>query len=216
MFLLQFLTGRYTALFFLLCVSSILMRILFQEFIISDQMYYEALGEQISYERITEILEKKKEKWWLPLFFTPVIYALKFSFISFFFLVGAIFYNYKISFKKFYQVVIQAEFIFLIPGVLKFFYFLFVAKDFGLQDVSDFNPHSLYFYLKDFEAVQYIAYPVYLINIFEIGYWILLAYLLKEVLQKKLNDSLKFVLSTYGLGILAWAIFVVFLTINLS
>ncbi len=147
-------------------------------FILSDQMYYEALGEQVSYERISQMLQKQKERWWLPMVFTPIIYALKFCFISFFFLVGAIFHNYKISFKRFYQVSIQAEFIFLLPVIFKFFYFLLIAKEFGLQEVGSFNPYSLLYYLKDAEISHYIAYPLYLINVFEIGYWFILAYLL--------------------------------------
>ncbi len=55
-----------------------------------------------------------------------------------------------------------------------------------------------------------------LVNLFEIAYWLLLADLLKKIINRPFWKSFEFVLSTYGVGLLIWTVFVVFLTLNLT
>lgn len=66
-------------------------------------------------------------------------------------------------------------------------------------------------------------YPLNLLNIFELGYFLVLAWLLVGVIneaneqrQVKFGQSLKLVTASYGSGLLLWVLVVMFITLNLS
>jgi len=54
------------------------------------------------------------------------------------------------------------------------------------------------------------------LNLSEFLYFLVLAYGLKLALKQVYDKALNLVLSTYGIGLLIWMFFIVFLSINLS
>ena len=66
-------------------------------------------------------------------------------------------------------------------------------------------------------------YPLSLLNLFELGYFIALAWMIKELLKEEqpemyfgMGKSLQLVGVSYGSGLLLWVIIVMFITLNLS
>ncbi|MCG6187377.1 hypothetical protein [Maribellus maritimus] len=66
-------------------------------------------------------------------------------------------------------------------------------------------------------------YPLSLINIFELGYFLILAWLLVGVINEtngerpvKFGKSLQLVTTSYGSGLLLWVVLVMFITLNLN
>jgi hypothetical protein len=105
----------------------------------------------------------------------PFVYAWKFTVIAFVIWVGCFMFGYRVTYKQCWGVVIAAEFIFLVPELLKILWFLVIETDPTYNDIRGFYPLSL-MHFADYESLdKRFAYPLRALNLFEIGYWILLA-----------------------------------------
>jgi hypothetical protein len=120
------------------------------------------------------------------------------------------------GFKKFFTVAVYAEFIFLIPVVSKIIWFLFFDNDYTLKDLQYFSPLSAFSFLNPKEIEPWLVYPIQLLNLFELLYWLALAYQLKDVLGKSFKASLGFVAATYGVGLFIWVVLITFLIVTIS
>jgi hypothetical protein len=104
----------------------------------------------------------------------PFIYLWKFTVIAFVIWVGCFMFGYRVTYSQCWGVVIGAEYIFLIPEILKILWFMFIQTDPTYQDISAFYPFSL-IQIVDFDALdKRWAYPLRALNLFEIVYWFLL------------------------------------------
>jgi len=104
----------------------------------------------------------------------PLVYAWKFTVIAFVIWIGCFMFGYRVTYSQCWGVVIAAEFIFLIPEILKILWFMVVDTDPTYNDISGFYPLSL-IHLVDFESLdKRWAYPLRALNVFEIVYWFLL------------------------------------------
>jgi len=124
--------------------------------------------------------------------------------------------NLEIEFKKFFFVANTAEFVFLIPKIVKIFWFTIVETSYTLQDIQAFAPLSFMTFLSPVELDTWLVYPIRLLNVFEVFYWVVLAYQLKEVIGKNLLASIGFVAKTYGVGLFVWVVLVMFLVVSSS
>ena len=62
----------------------------------------------------------------------------------------------------------------------------------------------------------WLIYPLHAINLWELGFMLMLAYQLKKYFKDDFTQSLVNVLLSYGSAFLLWIVFVVFITLNLS
>jgi hypothetical protein len=91
-----------------------------------------------------------------------------------------------------------------------------------LEDLQ-FQPLSTMELLNAKSIDPLFVYPLSLINVFELGYFLVLAWLLVNVINEANEErpvgfgkSLKLVTASYGSGLLLWVVFVMFITLNLS
>ena len=92
-----------TLYFILLCLSSILLTYAGKTLLISEDLYFQFFGDQLSYERITQIISIQ-EKWeWTSYVFVPIYYVVKIFLVSICIYIGAIIIAVDISFKKICQ-----------------------------------------------------------------------------------------------------------------
>jgi len=130
--------------------------------------------------------------------------------------IGAFFFEYDIKFNRLFNIVVKAEYIFLLPLVLKTAWFYFFRTDYTLDELQNFVPLSLgsVFGFEHFE--RWIIYPLRVINLFEVAYWLLLAFLLAKALQITKSKAFTIVASSYGVGFAIWVAGVMFLILNIS
>lgn len=206
---------RKILLFILL--SYLLLIFLNNILLISDELFFNSLGEQLSYERIRDMIEITRQYRWIGYVSAPLLILLKLFFIAVVIYTGVILFDYKekISFKQIFRWVVLAEIIFVIAGWVKFAWFYF-SSDYTLQDIQYFYPLSAAQFFRPGELYTWLVYPFQVINVFEIAYLFVLAYGLKIFLKEPLEKMLKLVLSSYGVGLLVWVVFVMFLTLNYS
>ena len=184
--------------------------------LLSDDLYYNQFGEQMSYDQIRSFLDLQYKFQWITYLALPLILLLKISILSIVLLAGSFFWNVKISFKRLFQIALIAEFIFVIPSIIKLGWFMFIKKDYELIDLQTFYPLSLINLISIADTPTWLFYPLQTVNIFEVTYWCILAYGLALVTKEKWHKMVRLVASSYGVGLLVWLVFIVFITLNLA
>lgn len=163
----------------------------------SDNLFYNEFANQFSSEQINVIISNKEKYGWVAYIFLPLILTLKLVLISCSFFVGVFFLNIKASFTKIIKVVIVADFLFIIPILIKLIWFSFFNTEYSLKDVQYFYPLSV-LNLVDYNLIDKVwIYPFQLINVFEFLYIFLIAYILKMQFKIDFDKSLSAVLLSY-------------------
>jgi hypothetical protein len=206
--------SNYLEIFSYICIYLVTTALLFNTFLISDTLYYNSFSEQLTAEKIEEAFSFNQKWAWLGYVFIPIIYLLKFSLISLVLLTGFFFIDKKVSFSLLFKAVMLAEIPFLLVPLIKLFWFLFIQTHYTFNDLQYFYPLSALqlFDVKSLPTWQ--IYPLQLLNVFELAYWVLLAYWLKRLLNITLTKGMEVVIASYGTGLLLWVVFVTFLSLN--
>lgn len=200
--------------FLLICIAAL--RIVRNSILISDDVIYDSLSDQLSHERIIELLDRGKKWEWLSYCFLPFLLLIKLLFVAACLSIGALFLRTEAGFQKFLKIATTAEFVFLIPPFISLCWFAFVNTQYTLQDLKFFSPLSMINFFSHSELEPWLVYPIQLLNVFELLYWAVLAWQLQEVLKKSFPESLGFVMKTYGVGLIVWVVVVMFLTVSLT
>ncbi|MVM40922.1 hypothetical protein GO730_29890 [Spirosoma sp. HMF3257] len=202
--------------FVLLCIVAALLSWSFQYLLISDTLYYNAFANQLSYERIKNMIDEGHHWIWLGNIFIPIIYGIKLTFITICLGLGYFFAKSRFNFSIFFNLAIFSELIFLLPILIKLLWFLFIKTDYDLNDLTLFYPLSL-LNLVDAQTIpRYWLAPLQMLNLFEIAYWFLLAYGVADATGLSFKRSFGLVMSSYGVGLVLWVVLVMFLTITYS
>jgi hypothetical protein len=137
----------------------------------------------------------------------PLVYLWKFTVIAFVIWVGCFMFGYRVTYGQCWGVVIGAEFIFLIPEVLKILWFLTIDTDPTYQDISAFYPLSLIHFV-DYDLLdKRWAYPLRALNIFEVVYWFLLVEGIHHYARKDKKYVWIIVACSYILIFFLWLLF---------
>ena len=203
-------------LFFILIITSILLSILSQHLLDIDILVINSLAEQLTTEQI-KIIINIQEKWqWLGHLLIPLLLLLKTAIIATILDLGCFLFGKEIKYKKLFNLVVKAEFIFLLVILVKTAWFYFFQTNYSLEDLQYFYPLSA-LSIIGYEGLQpWFVYPFQVLNLFELAYWFILAYLLGKELESTTDKGLSIVASSYGVGLLIWVVGVMFLTLNMS
>jgi hypothetical protein len=205
-----------TLFFVLLCALSGVMTYAAQSLLITDDLYFSFFGDQLSYDRISEIINFSRKWQWLSYAVIPFYYLMKMFMVSTCIYTGTIIAGPEISFTRIFQVALLGESIFLIPLILKLCWFLWVQPDYTLADIHSFYPLSA-LNLFDRESLDsWLLYPLQAMNLFEVLYFLALAYGLYLITKVSYINMLALVVCTYGTGLFIWMISIMFLTVTFT
>ena len=196
---------------------------LLKELLKLDQLTYNKLTETLSFNQVEKILQfQKKINNWLYLVL-PLLMIFKIFLISSVLYIGTFFYSKaKVTFKQLLNAVIKAEFVFLGVGVLKIIWFYFFQTNYTLEDLQYFYPLSALNIVGYKGLESWFIYPLQVLNLFELAYWLLLAYFIGKLAftekdkGKPMDLGFKIVASSYGSALLLWVVVVMFFTLNYS
>lgn len=134
----------------------------------------------------------------------PLVYLWKFTVIGFVIWVGSFMWGYRVTFSQCWGVAIVSEFIFLVPELIKIFWYFAIETDPDYVEIGRFYPLSLMnlFVYEDIEKQS--AYPLRALNVFEIIYWLLLINGIHHFARKKREVAAYIVLSSYVLMFFLW------------
>jgi hypothetical protein len=137
----------------------------------------------------------------------PFVYLWKFLVIAFVIWVGCFMFGYRVTYTQCWGVVVAAEYIFLVPEILKILWFMFVETDPTYNDLSGFYPLSLIHFVDIESLDKRWAYPLRALNLFEIIYWFLLVGGIHHYAHKEKRYVWIIVACSYVLIFFLWLIF---------
>ena len=137
----------------------------------------------------------------------PFVYLWKFLVIAFVIWVGCFMFGYRVTYTQCWGVVVAAEYVFLVPEILKILWFMFVETDPTYNDISGFYPLSLIQFVDIETLDKRWAYPLRALNVFEIIYWFLLAGGIHHYARKEKRYVWIIVACSYILIFFLWLIF---------
>ena len=181
----------------------------------TDILVFQSLSESFNEKEVEIILNNNQKLQWVGYVLLPIVLLLKIVVISAVLYMGTFFFEKKITYKRLFTIVTKAEFVFLLVGLVKLVWFVF-QDDYTLQDVQSFYPLSALSLVGYKELQPWFVYPFQTLNLFELAYWIILAWLLGKEIQSTTDKALKIVASSYGSALLIWVVAVMFLTLNMS
>ncbi len=187
-------------LFLLLCLSTLALLFVKKSMIENETAAFEFMADQpqgsILYLRST-----------LQYMSIPLIYAWKFTALGFVIWVGCFLFGYRVTFSQCWKVVLVAEFVFLIPELIKIVWFQFIQTNPIYYDIVAFYPLSL-MNLADYRSLppEY-GYPLKALNLFEPIYWFLLAVGITHFTRKEMKPAWIIVLGFYVPIFLLWLVF---------
>ena len=182
------------------------------KYIFTDNFYFEAFEGKKRLESIQEIIINDRGEYWLniPIVFIVVLFPT--LMIAFALNIGAVFNEYKIRFTDIFKITLKAQLIFAINYLIST-----ILKWQGLIERNYGNINNNY----DFQSIAYfyegkgltfgVMYILQNINITEIIHILVLSYGFSWLTQKSYAKSIGFVLTFYGIALLIWIIFTVFL-----
>ncbi|MBT8244550.1 hypothetical protein [Winogradskyella sp.] len=205
------------SLIFILITATILFSFITKATLNTDKLILNSLADQFTQEQIFLILNYKKKWEWLSYAFIPLFLLIKTSIIAAILDVGCFFFGKEIKYKKLFNIVLKAEFVFLLVIVYKTAWFYLFQTDYNLEDLQYFYPLSA-LNIIGYEGLQpWFIYPFQVLNLFELAYWLILTYLLgKEINDTESTRGLQIVASSYGVGLLIWVVSVMFFSLNMS
>lgn len=193
----SFFAADKKLLFILLCLASLLLLYIKIAFIENETAAFEFLQDRPQ-GTVLQLINAIKY------FSIPFVYAWKFVVIAFVIWVGCFMFGYRVTYSQCFGVVIGAEFIFLIPEVLKIAWFMTVQTDPTYNDIRGFYPLSLMHFFDYNTLDRRWAYPLRALNVFEIAYCFALVAGIHFYAQKDRRYVWTIVLCSYVLIFLLW------------
>ncbi len=143
----------------------------------------------------------------LQYFSIPFIYLWKFTVLGFVIWVGCFMFGYRVTFSQCWGIVLSAEFVFLLPELMKITWFLGIQSDPNFYDIQAFYPFSLMNLVDYQELPKKFAYPFKALNLFEILYWYFLALGIQHFAKKGMKPAWRIVIWFYVPIFLFWLLF---------
>ena len=193
----SFFSSDKKLLFILLCLAAFLLLYIKITFIENETAAFEFLQDRPE-GLILRIING------LKFLSIPFVYLWKVTIIAFVIWIGCFMFGYRVTYAQCWGVVVVAEYVFLIPEVVKILWFLFIERNPAYSDIGKFSPLSL-IQFADYENMdKRWAYPLRALNLFEIFYWIVLVEGINHWARKDKKYVWTIVLCSYVLLFFLW------------
>lgn len=227
-FYLNLFRANWPGLFILYFLVSFLVNYFNDEFVVTDELYYQHLEQEYDekykgYEEFgndlndLEFLDESDEISFEDLFYdflyillhaiiTIPILAMLFS--SGFFLTSDLSH---VKYRAVFKAVLLSSFVFLFELIIKSLYFLFIDTDYSFADVSAFRPFHLSSLYNTEEVASWIFPFLDLINLYEIIFLLSVSYLISYLYRKGMSYVLIVTSVTYFVANIIWELFLFYL-----
>lgn len=181
------------------------------------ELLYNSLSEQLTQKQLQHFFELQDKWQWVGYIFVPMFLLIKTSLIASVLYIGTCFFSkVPVSFKQLWSIVVNAEFLFLLVPVFKIVWFYIFQTNYKLEDIQYFYPLSALNIVGYKGLEPWFIYPFQTLNLFELTYWLILAYYVGKATQTTMDQGLKIVTYTYGSALLLWVVTIMFITLNYS
>jgi hypothetical protein len=203
--------------YLLLCIALLIITEATKKLLHLDKLIYNSLAEKISSSQIESFFELQDKWQWVSWVFVPIYILIKTTIIASIIYIGTFFFSrIPITFKQLWEIVIKAEFIFLLIPVAKIIWFSFFQTDYILEDIQYFYPFSLLNVVGYQGLEPWFIYPFQALNLFEMAYVIYLGYQLGDLTKTNVDNGLKILVYSYIPALVLWIAVIMFFTLNYS
>jgi hypothetical protein len=179
-------------------------------------------SEQLGFERVNHLVDFS-EKWlWVGYVVIPVVVLLRTFYTALCLFCGLYFFNLTVGFDRIFKIALLADLIFVLSGLAKLVLLIFFKEVTTLHDLQ-FQPFSVIEFFPEISFDSMFVYPLSLLNLFELAYFIVLAWLIRDLLRKEsstgtigFGKAFRLTGISYGSGLLLWILAVLFINLNLS
>lgn len=204
-------------LFIILFVSQIILFEGTKELLNFNKLVFNTISEQLTTKQVSNYFESQQKWQWVGYAFVPIVLLIKISLITSTLYIGTSFFSkIPVSFKQLWGFVLTAEFVFLLVPIFKIVWFYFFQTNYKLEDIQYFYPLSALNVVGYKGLEPWFIYPFQTLNLFELAYWLILAYYIGKVTQTNMDKGLKIVMYSYGPALLLWVVTIMFFTLNYS
>lgn len=180
-------------------------------------LLYNSLSEQFTQNQIQHFFEFQDKWQWLSYVFIPILLLIKTSLIASTLYIGTFFFSkVVVSFEQLWAIVVNAEFVFLLVPIFKIAWFSFFQTYYELEDIQYFYPLSALNIVGYKGLEPWFIYPFQILSLFELAYWLILAYYVGKATETNMDYGLKIVGYSYGSALLLWVVTIMFFTLNFS
>lgn len=202
-------------MFLVISFTYILSLVFVNSFIITDSFYFATLGSRFSLKKIEEIILFNKKFEWVSYILIPILLLFKLTILSLVLYIGIKLFDFETIFKKCFKIVLLAEFIPLLISITKTLFFYIYPTN-NIETLQNFSPLGILNIFKNGSISSFLIYPLQQINLFEVAYWLLLAYGIKTHEKVSFKKSLHITICSYGVVLFTWCVFITFLQLQFS
>ncbi len=204
-------------LYTILAISLIVLSEAIKKLLNLDDLIYFYLSEKMSISQLENYLELQENWKSIGLIILPLLILIKTTLIASVLHMGAFFFSkIKVTFNQLWNIVIKAEFIFVLVPIFKIVWFYIFQTNYTLEDIQYFFPLSALNIVGYKGLEPWLIYPFQILNLFELAYWLVLAYFIGKITETNMDRGLKIVASSYGSALLLWVAVIMFFTLNYS
>ena len=143
--------------------------------ILNDTYYYSIFSRKYDLNKIEEVILLTRKYEWISYLITPIFLIIKWGMTSAVIYVGIKLTELEISFENCFKIVLITEIIPITSAIARTLNF-YIYPPISIDSLQNFNPLGLSSLLKNDTIPKYLIYPIQQLNLFEVGYWLLLAY----------------------------------------
>lgn len=184
--------------------------------VLTDEVYHYSFGGQVSTAKLTEFLSGQHRTRVLSYILVPVVLLLRMLIVSFCLLAGLLLTSRKPAFSQLFRIVLIAEAAPVAGVLIKLLILSFFVHIDTISQFEALAPFSVYSFLNAAAVPRWLVCPLQSLDIFQAAYILLLAGGLRHYLKFSFRNALRWVLCTYGLGLLCLMIGLAFLVISFN
>lgn len=119
----------------------------------------------------------------------------------------------KLAFNKIWLITIATQLLFAMKGYILLMRFI-IGNNLNLELLQNFHPFSLANLFSKGHLEPYLLFLFQSLSLFEITYWLILAYFLAKLLTITFNEGLNLILSYYVPAYCLWLLTISFLIVS--
>ncbi|MEO8852729.1 MAG: hypothetical protein ABI359_03065 [Ginsengibacter sp.] len=206
---------KFWQLWTVIALLYLIFSILSNTYIFTNNFYYKSFSDKFTIERIAEMISFQRKFQNIGYLLISVVLLIKVSLIAGVIFMGTFLISQNISYQNCLKIALIAELVSFI-GVLIRTAWLLIHRPDTAQAIQYFSPFSISQLFNIDKIPKYLIYPLQLFNIFELAYWLVLAFGIMTFSEMKFPKSIKVVAGSYGVALFIWTVFIVFIQVQFT
>lgn len=199
-----------------ICLVYLFSSFYLQTQVLTDEVYYQSLSAQFSADEMDALLVQSRDSGIWGYILVPAMLLVKTGFTGLCLYTGLFFIGRSLSAAQIFKIALLAETAFVAATLVRLVWLGFFKEIDTFDSLRYFAPGSLFSLFDPTQVPNWLVFPLQTLNVFELGYVLLLAAGLQHFLQLRFNKMLLLSAASYGCGLLAWMLVVAFISMNLS